>query len=216
MTACSFNIYIIFTTYLSFIFYPSHGFEVIQPQKRTVNADLSASISCEHTADVNSVEDVRLNSKSSTNKYRLLCQKGKTDCKNIIMHQENPKKWLFILLNIGPEAMNMTYECEFTVIKDDLDLTKTGKPTVLLPGQKEVACAPLPPPPAPPPPPPPPPHQLRWILIGVLALMFLYSCVITSIYIILKCSNTDPENSTYVEMRKAPRLRNQPSDIYCG
>ncbi|XP_044073804.1 junction-mediating and -regulatory protein-like isoform X2 [Siniperca chuatsi] len=180
MTACSFNIFIIFTIYLSFIFHPSHGFEVIQPRNRTVNPDGSVSISCEHTANTNSVIDVRL-----YGIYR------------------------------GSEAMNSTYQCEFTVKKDDLDSTKSGNPTILLPGQKEVVCVRPPPPPNPPPPPPPPPPPL-WILIGLLALMFLYSCVITFFYIRLRYNNKDPENSTYVEMRNVPRPRNRPFNINCG
>ncbi|XP_041806627.1 uncharacterized protein LOC121616071 isoform X2 [Chelmon rostratus] len=135
----------------------------------------------------------------------LLCQKGMNDCKNIIMHEENSNKCLFIILNIGPEALNMKYECEFTVKKDDLDYTETGTPTILLPGEKEAVCAP-----------PPQSHQLRWILTGVLALMFLYGCVITSFYIRLRFNNRDPKNSTYVVMRKAPLPRNPPFDIICG
>ncbi|XP_037644813.1 uncharacterized protein LOC119499732 [Sebastes umbrosus] len=215
MTAYSFNIFIIFVIHLSFIFHRSHGghFEVIQPQNRTVNQNGSASISCEHTADVtNSVKDVRLNGISLTDKPRLLCQMEKKDCKNITMHQESLQKWLFIILNIGPEAMKMTYQCEFTVKIGDIDHDVKGKPTILLPGQKETICAPQPPPP----PPPPQSHQLRWILIGLLALMLLYSCVITFFYIILRCRNKDPENSIYVEMRKAPPSRNPHLDTYCG
>ncbi|KAF3843531.1 hypothetical protein F7725_002380, partial [Dissostichus mawsoni] len=107
MTACSF--FVIFTIYLTFIFHPSHGFEVIQPQNLTVNP--STTISCEHTANVKSVKDVRLNSIS----------------------QYNPNKWLFILLNIEPEAMKMKYECEFTVEERGLDKTKSGDVTILLP-----------------------------------------------------------------------------------
>ncbi|XP_031729310.1 uncharacterized protein LOC116397734 [Anarrhichthys ocellatus] len=207
MTSCSF-IFIIFTIYLSCIFHRSHGFEVIQPENRTVNPDGSASISCEHTANVNSVEDVRLNVISLTDKPRLLCQKGKKYCKNISMHEENPHKWLFIMLNIGPEAMTKKYECGFTVRTDDLDHTETGTPTKLLPGQKEAACIRQPsPPPCPQFPQPP---QLFWIVIGLLALMFLYSCVITSFFIRLRCSNREARNSTYVEMRKAPQPRNPP------
>ncbi|KAK1902776.1 Complement receptor type 2 [Dissostichus eleginoides] len=208
MTACSF--FIIFTIYLTFIFHPSHGFEVIQPQNLTVN--LSATISCEHNANVKSVKDVRLNTISQTDKSTMLCQKGMKECKDIIMLQKNPNKWLFILLNIEPEAMKMKYECEFTVEERGLDKTKSGDATILLPGQKEVTCAPQPQPPSPP---SPPSHLLSWILIGLLALMFLYSCLITAFYIRLTCSDTDPENSTYVEMRKAPRPCS-PVDIYCG
>ncbi|XP_034742295.1 uncharacterized protein LOC117953407 isoform X2 [Etheostoma cragini] len=208
MTACSFNIFLKVTIYLGFILQLSHGFEVIQPKNRTVNPDGSVSVPCEHTADVKTVEDVGLKAVSLTEKQRL-CRKGKKDCKNITMLQENPKKWHFIILNIGPQAMTMTYECEFTVKIGDLDYTKTGTPTTLLPGQKEGPCIIHPTP-------PPAPHQLRWILIGLLALIFLYSFVITSLYISLRCCYREPENCTYVEMRKAPQPRNPPMDIYCG
>lgn len=51
------------------------------------------------------------------------------------MYQENPKKWIFILLNIKEEDMGKLYECEFTVEKNKLDDTNRGKPTKLLPGQ---------------------------------------------------------------------------------
>lgn len=50
------------------------------------------------------------------------------------MHPKNSNKCLFIILNIGPEAMAMTYQCEFTVKKDDLYYTEKGIPTILLPG----------------------------------------------------------------------------------
>jgi len=49
------------------------------------------------------------------------------------MHQESAHKWLFILLNVGPEAMSVRYECEFTVNEDDLDIQRKGTPTELLP-----------------------------------------------------------------------------------
>ncbi|XP_078118675.1 uncharacterized protein LOC144525587 isoform X1 [Sander vitreus] len=211
MTACSFNIFIKFTIYLGFILQSSHGFEVIQPPSRTVNPDGSASVTCEHNADVKTVEDVGLRAMSLTNSLdkHLLCRKGKKDCKNITMLEENPNKWLFVILNIGPQAMNMKYECEFTVKINDLDFTKTGTPTILLPGQEEAPCVPHPTL-------LPASHQLRWILIGLLALFFLYCCVITSFYINLRCCNREPENCTYVEMRKAPHPRNPPLDIYCG
>ncbi|XP_037343551.2 uncharacterized protein LOC119228299 [Pungitius pungitius] len=202
------NIFIIFTIPLGCILHRSHGFKVIQPQYRSVNPDGSASISCEHTANASSVEDVRLSALSVTNKASLLCQKGRTDCENIAMLRASPQKWLFILLNIGPEAMAVKYQCVFTVKKDNLDLTRTGTPTQLLPSQKEAACLNQPSPSSPPP--SPPSLETFWIAIGLLALMFLYSCVITSFYIRLRCSKDEAGNSTYVEMRKAPRPRNPP------
>lgn len=47
---------------------------------------------------------------------------------------------------------------------------------IVLLGKKEEVCVHHPPP-------PPQSHQLRWIVIGLLTLVFLYSCVITSFYI---------------------------------
>ncbi|XP_073330413.1 uncharacterized protein [Pagrus major] len=210
MSGCSFNIFTIFTIHLSFILHPSYGFEVIQPHNRTVNSDRLAIISCEHTANVTSVEDIRLNGIPPTGKELVLCQKGWDDCENIIMRQQNPNKSLFIIFNIEPEAMNMKYQCEFTVKENDIDYTATGIPTTLLPGEKEAAYIPHPSPPT------PQSDQLRWILIGLLALILLYSCIITSFYIRLRLSNGGPENSTYVVMRKAPLPRNPAFDIYCG
>ncbi|TNN48010.1 hypothetical protein EYF80_041782 [Liparis tanakae] len=202
MTAGNCNIFLIFTVYLSFIFLQSHGFGVIQPRNRTVNPDGSVSIGCEHDADVDSVEDVRLNVISPTDRPIMLCQKGKKDCENMTMHQESAHKWLFILLNVGPEAMSVRYECEFTVNEDDFDIQRKGTPTELLPPQKEAACL-LPPSPSPCPQ-APQSLELFWILIALLALMFLCSCVVISFYIRLRCSKREAENSTYVEMRKAP------------
>ncbi|XP_040003663.1 uncharacterized protein LOC120801149 isoform X2 [Xiphias gladius] len=219
MTACHFNIFIVFTVYLSFNFHPSHGFKVIQPQFQTINPDGSAVITCEHTVNVSSVEDARLNSisQADTSKRSLLCQKGKKECKNIAMHPENPNKWLFILLNLGPENMTMSYECEFTVRKGHLDYTMKGIPTRLRSGQKETEkdCI------SPPPPPPPPPsqhYQLIWTLTGLLALIFLYSCAISFVYVRLRMTNNkrEPENCTYVEMRKAPLPTDLSFNSFCG
>ncbi|XP_059198342.1 uncharacterized protein LOC131978650 [Centropristis striata] len=220
MMAGSFNIFIISTVCLSFIVPASHGFQVIQPPTRTVNPDGSATISCELAGDVSSLQDVRLNSLiSPTDNPRLLCQKGKRFCPNVTMYEESPNKWIFVLLHIGPEALNMKYQCEFSVTQHDLDEKKTGTTlTTLLPGEKGAVCIlPTPPPPPAPPAPPAPESQLlRWIPIALLALTLLYSCIITFFYMRLRCSATDPENSTYVEMRKAPRPRVPPQDIYCG
>ncbi|KAM7380176.1 hypothetical protein PAMP_003489 [Pampus punctatissimus] len=204
MTACTFNILIIFTIYLCFVLFLSHGFEVIQPQNRTINPDKSAMISCEHTAEVSSVEDVRLNSISRTGRS-MLCQKGMKECKNIVMYPVNASKYLFIILNVEEEAMNMLYECEFTLKKDDLDYTKKGNLTKLLSGQtesKEVNMY------DPHPAPPAQPHLFSWIMTALLALMFTYSCVITLFYTRLMNRSRDPENSLYVVMRNGPLPRN--------
>ncbi|XP_022596766.1 uncharacterized protein LOC111218645 [Seriola dumerili] len=222
MTAYSFNIFIILTVYSSFSFHPSQGFKVIQPQYQTINPDGSASISCEHKANVSSVKDVRLNRVSlrGGSERSMLCQKGKTGCKNTVMYQENPNKFIFILLNIGPEATKVAYECEFTVKTGPLDNTKRGTPTQLWAGQNktEDCVPPSPPPPAPPPPSPLVGYQLIWILIGLLALIILYSSVITYVYIRFRMTsnNKEPDNCTYVEMRKAPLKADSPLGIYCG
>ncbi|XP_040912323.1 uncharacterized protein LOC121193954 isoform X2 [Toxotes jaculatrix] len=205
MTAGSVNIFIliIFTVYLSFIFHTSYGFEVIQPELQTMNQDGSAFISCEHTANVSSVEDVRLYTISPKT---LLCQKGMDRCENVVMYSESPERYLFIMLNISSEAMDMAYQCEFTLKEDRLLSTKTGKPTRLQKSQKETGqdCTSL----SPPPPFSPVPEGLNLfiILTGLLAVMILYSCVITCAYIRRRMNDDskDPENSTYVEMRKAP------------
>ncbi|KAM3608387.1 uncharacterized protein V6R79_024260 [Siganus canaliculatus] len=214
MTVHSFHIFTIFCVYLSFIQHSSHGFKVIQPQNRTITSDGVASILCEHTANVTSVEDFRLNSLALEGEPRrtLLCQKGMKPCEKVVMIQEHPEsRCLFILHNIGPEDMKLKYECEVTVNINDFHRTVSGTPTILLPGEKEGVCICPPPPPS-----QPVPEQVRWILVGVLALVVLYSCVITSFCIRLKVNASCPENSTYVVMRKAPLLSNAPSDIYCG
>uniref|UniRef100_UPI0037E82B91 uncharacterized protein isoform X2 n=1 Tax=Semicossyphus pulcher TaxID=241346 RepID=UPI0037E82B91 len=181
MTACSFSIS--FTICLSFIFHPSQGFQVFQPQYQTVNPDGAAFISCEHDANVSSIEAVRLNGLSPKSTTKVLCKEN--DCKGIIMHKESPNRCLFIILNIKPEAMNMTYQCEFIVKIDGLFVTETGRPTTILPGPEETVGEPQP---QPQPPPRSQSYQLRWtdlsaILIGLLALTVVYSCVITSFHI---------------------------------
>ncbi|XP_026151644.1 uncharacterized protein LOC113123649 isoform X2 [Mastacembelus armatus] len=202
MRSSSFNIFI-YTVFLGFIFQLSHGFEVIQPQNRTVSPDGLASISCEHTAYGKSVQDVRLNllPSSRNSKKTILCQKGKNECKNIFMHMENSTKYLFILFNTGPEAMDVLYECEVTVGDGDVHHTEKGRPTKLLPGNNSCTSSHQPPIN------PSSPHWsdlLMWILIGLLGLMLLSICVILFFYIRLRNKNKAHENSTYVEMRKAP------------
>ncbi|XP_047455932.1 uncharacterized protein LOC125017132 [Mugil cephalus] len=207
MSPLSFNIFIVF----SLIFHQSHAFRVIQPQVQTVNPDKSATISCEHTASSSTVKDIRLNS-ISTGKPSKLWQKGMNwrEGENITVYQEKENKYVFILFGIGPEAMRVTYECEITVQNNELDSSVKGTPTRLIEGRGETEDTSTPP--SPPPSmttPPLQPDQLRWILIALLTLTVLYSCVITSLYITWRNSSKDCENSTYVEMRKAPLPRNQ-------
>ncbi|XP_071757552.2 uncharacterized protein LOC139913437 isoform X2 [Centroberyx gerrardi] len=200
---------------------PTDGFEVIQPGNQTVNRNVSASVRCEHTEDHRIIEDVRLN-RLSVEGRSIACRWGVIACPNIIGYKENLNTYVFILLNVGAEDMTCTYECEVTAKKGDLYETRRGTPTRLLPGPNEASPSPSPPPS--PPPPPPPLLQLWWILIGLLALMFLYSCAITAIYIRLRVTHSqelndsqtyvemqrgrrDPDvNSTYLEMRKATHL----------
>ncbi|XP_051814698.1 uncharacterized protein LOC127537047 [Acanthochromis polyacanthus] len=222
MTLCSLNIFLIVTVCLGVIFNPSHGFKVIQPVNQTVNPGQWASISCEHDQqDKFVVEDVRLYSILLRGKPSMLCQKEQKDCKNIIMYRENDKKFTFILLNIGPEEMKMTYQCEMTLKIGDIDYMEKGTPTRLLPGRKETEEPHRPPTnpyPDPPLPPQPGSDLVRWILIGLLTLTLLYSCIITSLYIRLMKSDDreECENSTYVEMRKAPRQRHADFSAYSG
>lgn len=53
------------------------------------------------------------------------------------MYQGIADKWLFIIFNIGPEAMNILYECEFTVLINHIDQIGRGKPTKLLQGMSK-------------------------------------------------------------------------------
>ncbi|XP_034042388.1 uncharacterized protein LOC117524680 [Thalassophryne amazonica] len=204
MTMIRITIFIM--TYLSLISH-GQGFEVVQPKTQTVNGDGSVSISCGHNAS-DSIVDVRLNQLSLVEKQSrrsLLCQWQKDKCHNIVLYEENSRKYLFIMLYVGAEQMDFGYECEFTVTReDDLHETKRGEPTRLLPGPKEaqqvLVLHSVPPPRAPP---APQESQLRWCLIGLLTLMLLYSCVITAFYIMLWNSRREPDiNATYVEMRK--------------
>ncbi|XP_065818613.1 uncharacterized protein [Labrus bergylta] len=207
MTTCS---SIIFSIYLSVVLHFSQGYEVIQPQTVTVRPDRSASITCEHTGNVNSVIDVRLNTISA----KTLCQLGSSSCKGIVYYKEN-HKYIFLIFNIRPEEMKIKYVCEFTLNINNLHTTKEGKPTTLLEGQKEgqkeeAKSIPK-----------PQPESDEWtllefILIGLLVPTLLYSCIITFFYfkMFLTSNTSDPENSTYVEMRKAPVTRNSEHDLY--
>ncbi|XP_028249614.1 uncharacterized protein LOC114426419 [Parambassis ranga] len=215
MNTCNFNLFFILT--VRFIFYQSHGFHVIQPQNRTINPDNSVTISCEHdsTAPDSSVVDVRLYRINPNGQKFIIYQKGMKNSKNILMYSENSNKFIFIMLNNVPEAINATYECEITVQENEIDYTNRGKPTQLLHGEKKTEERCHPPPSFPPPRPQPP--LLRWILIGLLALMFLYSTFITCFYIRLVMNiNNDCEDSTYVEMRKTPVPRSQHYEIHAA
>ncbi|XP_041856852.1 uncharacterized protein LOC121649825 [Melanotaenia boesemani] len=207
MAFSSSSICFVFTVYQVFIFHLSHGFEVIQPE--TVSLDQLAIISCQHTSD-GKVKDVQLKRDSGT-----LCQRGQKTCRNISMYEENPKKYVFILFNIAPKEMSLTYVCEFSVEENGVDYQEEGRGTKLLQGQKqkEKEC-PLPPSLPPHPPHPPVADQLMWILIGLLGFMFLYSFVITCCFIRLMISRKVCEDPTYVEMRKAPLAHGL--DGYCA
>ncbi|KAI9518811.1 hypothetical protein NQZ68_034592 [Dissostichus eleginoides] len=60
---------------------------------------------------------------------------------------------------------------------------------------QEVTCAPQPQPP-----PSPPSHLLSWILIGLLALMFLYSCLITAFYIRLTMETSQRDELCFPQL----------------
>ncbi|XP_061580094.1 uncharacterized protein LOC133446188 [Cololabis saira] len=215
MSFWSFNIFIIFT--FEFICHLSHGLTVNQTAFKIVNRDRSVSIECAYDEPDELLLDVRLTRLTESSK-EMLCQKEKKDCKNVFMHKERPREYRFILLNLSEKEMRHTYECEVTVRKNDLHDTKTGAGTRLRPASWESStetvdrttpsqgheanrtepggtCAPSHPPEI---------QLLSWILIGLLALTFLYSCVISCCYIRHLTCNNDCENSTYVEMRKAP------------
>ncbi|XP_029968645.1 uncharacterized protein LOC115403784 [Salarias fasciatus] len=207
--------FIIFTVYLSLIVRLNHGFEVVQPQNWTVDLVSLASITCEHTAEISSVVDVRLNRISPTGSSSKICP-GTQDC---IKLPTTGKQQVFLLLNVGPEEMSCTYQCEVTIQENGnipKFFTEKGTPTKLVQGQQETerGSPPTPSPPSPPSPPPLPPpasllsRYLSWILIGLLAVTLLYSCAITVLFIRGKFQvRTVMENTTYVEMKKAPSPR---------
>lgn len=194
--------------YLSLILQPSTGYDVFQPETRTVYPDGSAIISCEHNANVSSVIDARLSSVAA-GRTRLLCQLLQTDCKDVVMYQRSTHKFLFILLEIRSAALSMRYQCQFTVELDRKHVTKTGDLITLLPhspGQEEVESRPQPSPRS---------DEHRWtllefVLLGLLAPTLLYSCVVTWYHLRQRgrLNINNPENATYVEMRKAPPTRN--------
>ncbi|XP_029386496.1 uncharacterized protein LOC115062028 [Echeneis naucrates] len=218
MSTYGFNIFVL-TVYLSV--FPHRGrtfdFKVNQPRFQTVDQDGWVLISCEHTADVQNVTDIRLYSVTPSTK-NIICQKGMSNCRNIFMYEQNPKKWIFFIFNIQPKDTVNTYMCEVTVTKDFFDTTKHGTPTELvagwnLPGKNETVCS------------TPPPSPLNWILIGLLALLLLSSFTIILVFIRLLVTNNkknnssnnnnrEPEHSTYVVMRTAPLTQRASPHIY--
>ncbi|MED6288270.1 hypothetical protein CHARACLAT_024953 [Characodon lateralis] len=98
----------------------------------------------------------------------MLCQKGQDFCRNIAKYPHNSHKFVFILLNVGPEAMNFTYQCAITVVVGNTFYTERGTPIKLQQDEKDSPSS----------------NELTWILIGLLALvLFFYSCVITCLYV---------------------------------
>ncbi|XP_008436469.1 uncharacterized protein LOC103482222 [Poecilia reticulata] len=175
-------------------------FKVIQPEVQLVNPDQTASIRGELDSCGSKLLDVRLFRISQNEKGEMLCQKG-ASCKDVNLTLSSTK-FVFTLRNIGPEAIRATYQCEITVEYGGVDYTRRGTKTRLF-GEKD--CSPF------------DKSVLGWILIGLLALMFLYSCVITCLYIRLTATiwkkNKACENSTYVVM-KPPTHKGQHEDIY--
>ncbi|XP_047227303.1 uncharacterized protein LOC124871785 isoform X2 [Girardinichthys multiradiatus] len=169
-------------------------FAVIQHQFQT------ASISCEHDAEGFPVKDVQLYRIPQTGQEVMLCRKGQDFCRDIDKYPHNPRKFVFILLNVGPEAMDFTYQCAITVAVGNTDYTERGTP-IKLQQEKDSPSS----------------NELTWILIGLLALVFFYSCVITCLYVRLTVTiwknSRASENSTYVEM-KPPNQKSQYEDIY--
>ncbi|MEQ2295935.1 hypothetical protein AMECASPLE_019731 [Ameca splendens] len=134
-------------------------FTVIQRQNQT------ASISCEHDAEGFPVQDVQLYGIPQTGQEVMLCRKGQDFCGNIAKYPHNPRKFVFILLNVGPE--DFTYQCAITVAVGNTHYTERGTPIKLQQDEKDSPSS----------------NELTWILIGLLALVFFYSCVITCHYI---------------------------------
>ncbi|CAN9498571.1 unnamed protein product [Ophioblennius macclurei] len=191
---------IILAAYLSLVLRLNHGSQVVQ----TVDLVKVLSVSCQHTAQNGSVQDVKLN-RISPGGVSEKISKGARNC--IKLPPEGDKQ-VFLLLDGGPEAMSSEYQCEVWV-RESGDIPtydiKKATPTKLQPGRLETNQSSSPPPT----PPPPPPDRLTWFLIGPLALMSLYSCFITVLLVRAKSQKNrvgaEGENATYVEMKKAPR-----------
>lgn len=49
----------------------------------------------------------------------VLCQTESQACHNIIVLKDTPPKYIFILLNVGPEDWTSKYECECSATKTD-------------------------------------------------------------------------------------------------
>ncbi|XP_038157356.1 uncharacterized protein LOC119794080 isoform X2 [Cyprinodon tularosa] len=175
-----------------------YNFNVNQPQFQDVNPDQTASISCQHDAEESTVQEVGLY-RISQEIQEKICQIGTDNCTNIVAYQENSKKFVFILLNVGPEEMKFSYQCEINVKLGNVNNKSKGKPTKL----KQVKDCPS--------------NEAYWILIGLLSLMFLYGCVITCFFVRVTMANRKTngagENSTYVIM-KPPPPNNQYAGIY--
>ncbi|RVE57784.1 hypothetical protein OJAV_G00202810 [Oryzias javanicus] len=198
-----------------FIAQMSHGYKVTQSLFQNFYPNQSAIIVCEHSAQSERVEDFRLHSVSGTNKT-ILCQKGSPNCKNIF-YQALSKKVIFLLLNIGEEAMQVSYQCEFILQINQLYSSSFGEPIKLQPAQKETRRESAMSPPPLSPSHPPLPHKtedllLMWILTGLLVFTLLYSSFVTCCCIRLMRSDQDGGNPIYVEMRKSTLSQN----IYCN
>ncbi|XP_029936822.1 uncharacterized protein LOC115379965 [Myripristis murdjan] len=220
-----FIIIIFITACLSLPAHSAHGVKVIQPRQQTTYRNVSASIRCEYTEASEPPRDIQLKTLSGGKTVKI-CQRDEQKCINIIKYQETSSSFVFVLLNLNATDMTSTYECQVTAKTDGVYKQWTGTPTRLLPDTEEVLTHDCPSPPPPPPPPrlhcPSLPLYLTWSLIGLLALLFLYSFLITALYIRLRVrrctelsdsvtyvqmqrSRGHPDiNSTYVEMKTAP------------
>lgn len=64
---------------------------------------------------------------------KMLCQTESQTCHNIIVLKDTPFKYLFILLNAGPEAWTSKYECEWSATKEDgTDITVPSAANTLI------------------------------------------------------------------------------------
>ncbi|KAM9484396.1 uncharacterized protein ACWYII_005083 [Salvelinus alpinus] len=209
----------------------SHGFQVMQPVKQTLNPDGTVSITCSHTDPVELfVIDARLNRLNNSH-VTMVCQVNNSQLADCTYMKVTWNQYKFTLHNLKAEDISCLFQCEFS-LTSALTMkpitTVMGNPsTKLLPGLAGDAPVPVCPSPLPESLEAELIHRLKWIVIGLSVFLCFYSFTVTFFYIRLRVlrseelydsltyvpmqpNQTQPTtgrgniNSTYMDMRKVP------------